>query len=168
MIGTEELKQRISLRKANRLLTLTGFFKILMIGIVRPRVVQLTPDICEIRVPLNLMTRNHFKSMYMGALTIGAELAAGFMAYYFGNISGVHVAPIFKSMKSDFYRRPNGNVVFVCRDGATILDMLGECELSGERVTRNVVVSAFLENELDKDPVANFSFELSLKSVSRT
>lgn len=166
MISKQELGSRISIRKANRLLLLTGLFRILMIGFVRPRIIELTEERCALRIPLNILTRNHFKSMYMGALTIGAELAAGFMAFYFGRIAGVNAAPIFKSMQSEFFRRPDDNVIFLCRQGAEIIDMLDECSSTGERITRSIQVDAYAEKDQERGPVASFTLELSMKTSS--
>jgi hypothetical protein len=164
MIDRELLRERISLRQANRLVWIIGWFKILLIGLVRPRIVSLDTDKVVVRIPLNRVTRNHFKSMYFGALSIGADLAGGFMAFYFARITDTPVSLVFSHVNGSFHRRPDRAVLFVCENGQQILDMLDEAVTSGERITRPVTVRAFLEGgESDAEPVATFELGLSLK-----
>ena len=49
-------------------LRLWALWNIPLIAWVRPKVVSLTEDSCEIRLPLSRRTRNHLRSMYFGAL----------------------------------------------------------------------------------------------------
>lgn len=164
MIDRDFLRAKISLREANRLLWFIGWFKILLIGLLRPRVVSLDTEKVVVRVPLNRITKNHFKSMYFGALSIGADLAGGFMAFYFARITDTPVSLVFSHVNGSFHRRPDRAVLFVCENGQQILDMLDEAVTSGERITRPVTVRAYLEDrEPGADPVATFELGLSLK-----
>ena len=164
MIDRELLSEKISLREANRLLWFIGWFKILLIGLVRPRVVSLDTEKVVVRVPLNRITKNHFKSMYFGALSIGADLAGGFMAFYFARLTDTPVSLVFSYVSGSFHRMPDSAVLFVCENGQQILDMLDETASSGERITRPVAVRAYLEGEEPgAEPVATFELGLSLK-----
>ena len=66
--------------KTNRTLWALGFFKIPLIFFCRPKIHEISDDKCVIRIPCKRRVKNHVKSMYIGALTIGADLAGGFLA----------------------------------------------------------------------------------------
>src|SRR5271168_4069226 len=58
-----------------------GLAKIPLLFFVSPTVVELNERRCEIRIPLTWRTRNHLRSMYFGALAIGADAAGGLIAW---------------------------------------------------------------------------------------
>lgn len=163
----EQVQDKISLRRANRLLFIAGIFKIRLIGLVRPRIIGLSSDQITIRIPLNFLTKNHLNSMYFGSLAIGADLAAGFMAFYFSRILDIPVQLVFSKVEGTFHKRPDAAVFFICEDGKTILEMLDETRLSNDRVTRPIHVKAYLSESLDEPPVASFVLGLSLKKIHK-
>ena len=52
-----------------------------MINFVSPRIVDIDDTKAVINVPLNIKTRNHVKSMYIGSMVVGVDLVVGFSAY---------------------------------------------------------------------------------------
>ena len=98
------------------MLRLFGFFKVPMILYTGPVVEELDDTICAIRIPLTWRTKNHYRTMYFGALAVGADCSAGMAAMYQIRKSGHNVNLLFKDMKVDFHRRPEGDVVFICED----------------------------------------------------
>lgn len=161
----EQVQGKISLRRANRLLFMAGIFKIRLIWLVRPRITELNSDKIVIRIPLNGLTKNHLNSMYFGSLAIGADLAGGFMAFYFSRILNIPVQLVFSKVEGTFHKRPDGAVFFICEDGKTILDMLEETSLSDERVIRPIHVKAHISPSFNEPPVASFILGLSLKKI---
>ena len=114
------------LTKANLRLKIFAFVKIPLIFFCRPRVVALDEDRCEIRIPLRRRTRNHMNSMYFGALAIGADLACGLLALEQVRRKGIKVSFLFKDMRADFLKRPEGDVLFTCAEGAAVVGTCGQ------------------------------------------
>lgn len=141
-------------------LWLFGKFKIPAIGFVRPSIAELSNSKIDIRIPLRRRTRNHVGSMYLGVMTVGADLASGFLAYYIAKSKRIKVAPVFKSMHAEYFKRAEADVHFVCSQGQEIEEMLQEMQDTKERVNRPIVVEAHCNKEL----VAQFTMELSMKS----
>ena len=72
------LKERFSY---NFFLWLFGLTKVRMINFVSPRIVDIDDTKAVINVPLNIKTRNHVKSLYIGSMVVGVDLVVGFSAY---------------------------------------------------------------------------------------
>jgi len=148
-----------SLHKANWQLFLFGMFKIPVIGFVRPRVTNLTEHSLSVVIPLRRRTRNHVNSMYLGVMTVGADLACGLLAYEKVKRLGLKTAPVFKTMSANYIKRAEDRVVFRCDAGEIIDQMISAAQKSGERVTKNVTVEAWCRDEM----VATFDMGLSFK-----
>ncbi len=142
-----------------------SFFKIPLIFLVSPSVVKLTSKICEIRIPLTWITRNHLGSMYFGVLTMGADIAGGLIAMETIRASKKSVALIFKDFKADFLRRPEADVHFTCCEGELIRKLVHQTLKTNERVNRTVHVVATTPSVSGDEPVARFELTLSLKAV---
>lgn len=150
----------LTLSKMQRLLWLMGWFQIPLIGYVKPKLLQLDEDIVRLKIPLRRRSRNHLKSMYFGALAVGADVAAGIHAFYFAEKSGVKVSFAFKAVKGEFLQRAMTDVVFESKDGALVKAAFDEALKSGERVNKPVKVTAF--NTMN-EPVAEFELVISIK-----
>ncbi len=151
------------LSAANRKLWLFSWFKIPLIGICRPKITELSAERIVVRIPLNLFTRNHLGSMYLGVLSIGADLAAGFHAFYLSEKRGRKVSLAFKNFSADFISRPNSAVYFICEQGEVVSKVLEQTKTSGERVTIPIKVQAVIHYPENPELVAEFTLGLSLK-----
>lgn len=151
-----------SLFKLNLELYLFGLFKVPMISYCRPRIVSLSDEKVEIKINLKRRTKNHLKSMYFGALAVGADLAGGFIAYDQIKKSGKKIDLVFKDFNASFLKRPEAAVHFLCEDGALIRSMIDETISTKERVSKAVKIKAFCPSISD-ELVAEFSLGLSLK-----
>ena len=160
-----------SLGKANLLLRAFGTLKIPLIGFVRPRFVSLSEDETVVRIPLQRRTRNHLKSMYFGALSIGADLAAGWAAMDAIQTQRAQGGPridfVFKDVRGEFLRRPDDDVQFTCRAGQQVRDLVAAAIESGERQNLPVDVVATVPSR-GEDPVARFTLTLSLRARGST
>ena len=67
-----------TLKKMQWNLWLFGWVKIPMIAFCRPKIVTWNEDTVVIRIRKSRRTKNHLKSIYFGALMVGADLAAAF------------------------------------------------------------------------------------------
>lgn len=141
---------------------LFGLVRIPLIFFCAPRVVALGPAGCELVIPLSWRTRNHWGSMYFGAMSIGADCAAGLIAVWKIEQRQEKISFVFKDFKANFLKRPMTDVVFVCRDLTKIDDQIQEVITKNERVTRAIHIDAFTHDE-KREHVAEFELGLSLK-----
>ena len=149
-----------SLRKMRWKLFLLGLVKIPIIGFVRPKLISVNKEEIVVSISLRRRTKNHLNSMYFGALAVGADVAAGILAYYHSEILQRKTSLAFKGMKAEFLKRAESDIRFVCSEGKRIEKMLQTCISSGERQNESVTVYAL--NNLGEQ-VAIFEMILSLK-----
>lgn len=141
-----------------------GFMKIPLLFFVRPSVIELSNEKVIIKIPLRRRTKNYLiKSMYIGVLVIGADLAAGLIAMKLIREGRQPVSLIFKYLKADFLKRAEGNVYFTCIQGREIANLVQSAVNSEERVEMPVEVIATVPDLLGEEPVAKFALGLSLK-----
>ncbi|MCK5688803.1 DUF4442 domain-containing protein [Myxococcota bacterium] len=138
-----------------------GLRKIPMIAFAAPVVEELDDERCVIRIPLNRRTRNHLNSMYLGTLTVGADLACGLLADAKIRRANRKISLVFKDMKAEFLKRPDGDVRFVCEEGDKIGKELDITEATGERRNIPSTILAKVGDEV----VARFVLTLSVKKI---
>lgn len=141
-----------------------ALLKIPMLSFVGPRVMELSSQRCVMGIPLNRRTRNHLGSMYFGVLCAGADCAGGLMAMKLIRESGRSVSLIFKDFRAEFLKRPEGDVLFTCEDGAEIAGLVERVIASGEREHLPVQVTATVPSVSGDEAVARFVLTLSLKA----
>lgn len=141
-----------------------AFLKVPAIFFVRPSVVRLTDKECEVRIPLNRRTRNHWGTMYFGVLAIGADCAGGLMAFHHIRKNGKKVSLIFKGFNAKFLKRPEADTHFSCKDGALIQRLIREAIKTKKRINRPITIIATTPKKTGKEPVAKFELTLSLKA----
>jgi len=151
-----QLKETISLR-------LLTFFKIPLINWLRPNVLRMDDQVCEIKIPLGRRTHNHLGSMYFGALSTGADLAGGLVALQEIRKSGKKINFVFKSFQADFLKRANGDVIFTCNDVAFIKELVKKVSESFDRIEGDVDVIATVPGQFGNEPVAKFKMTISMK-----
>ena len=157
---------RLRLIRETLALRLWAFKKIRLIAYVRPRVVDLTDERCEIVLPLSRRTRNHLGSMYFGALCTGADAAAALIGLRASRKAGGLIAVIFKDMQAEFFKRAEADVHFACEQGREISQLIARADSSGERQNLPVHVVATVPKLFASDPVARFTLTLSVKRRS--
>lgn len=148
-------------------LRLLGLSQIPLVFFVGPRIIERNANRCVLEVRLNRRTRNHLKSMYFGALAVGAELAAGLLAKFIGDQRpGSHISIIFKDFHADFLKRVEADAQFICEDGAVIREAIDAALKTGERQNVTARVVAVAPRLSGGTPVAQFRLTLSLKTSS--
>lgn len=139
---------------------------VFLLWLVQPKIVELSPDRCVVRIPLNWITRRHdIRAMYLGTLCMGADVAAGLIAFHLVAEKKARVNFIFKDIKGEFLKRAEGAVVFTNDDGAIVQDLVRRALESGERQEATVRVVATVP-EKGPEPVAKFELTLSVKKKS--
>ncbi|GAC1438558.1 MAG: DUF4442 domain-containing protein [Thermoanaerobaculia bacterium] len=137
---------------------------VFLLWFVRPRVLEVSAERCVVRIPLTWRTRNHLRSMYFGALCIGADVAGGLIAFHLMRQRKLALSFVFKDMKADFLKRAEGDVHFTNDDGVVVQELIERTLSSGERAHATVHVTATVPEKLGDEPVAKFEMTLSLKS----
>lgn len=136
---------------------------VFLIYFAKPSVLQVDERRCEVRIPLNWRTKNHLKSMYFGALCIGADVAGGLICFHLMAAMKVRLSFVFKEVRAEFVKRPEDDVHFVCEDGEAIQALVRRAVESGEREETMVRVVATVPTKLADEPVARFEMTLSVK-----
>ncbi len=149
--------------KATWRLRLFALAKIPLIALVRPTVVQADAEVCIIRIPLSWVVKNHLRTMYFGALCVGADMAGGLIVMNMIQARRSRVAFLFKDFHAEFLKRAEGATVFTCRDGKKLADLLERAEASGDREEDIVRVVATVPDKLQDEPVAVFNLTISMK-----
>ena len=153
--------------KPTTMVRLWSLQNVFLLWLVRPRIVELSPDRCIVRIPLNFITRRRdIKAMYLGTLCMGADVAAGLIAFQLVAEKKVKVNFIFKDIKGEFLKRAEGAVVFTNNDGPIVQDLVRRALESGERQEATVHVVATVPDKLGDEPVAKFELTLSVKKKS--
>jgi len=137
---------------------------VFLLWLIRPRIVELNHERCVVKVPLNWITRRRdIHAMYLGTLCMGADIAAGLIAFQIVRERKERVSFIFKDLKGEFLKRAEGDVVFTNNDGPLIQDLLRRANETGERQEATVHVTATVPAKLGDEPVAKFELTLSVK-----
>lgn len=151
--------------KATAKLNLFALAKIPLILFCSPRVLKQDEHVCEVKIPLNYRTKNHLGSMYFGTLAIGADLAAGMVAMFEIQKSGMPISLVFADIEGKFLKRATEDVIFRCSDVARVRSLVAEAIETGERVQCPVKVSAVMAESAEV--AAEFVLSLSLKKKTK-
>lgn len=157
-MGSMEQSKR--LKQIQKQVFLLGFFKIPMLWFVRPKVISIDENECVVKIRLRRRTRNHVRSMYFGAMAVGADLSAGLHTFYFAGKDQNRMHFVFKSMACEFLKRAESDVRFISREGDKIKATVEKARESGERQNQEVMVEG-VDNE--NEVVATFKMVVSVK-----
>lgn len=146
------------------LVRLWSLRNVFFLWLAAPKVLELSPDRCVIRVPLNWRTRRRdIHAMYLGTLCMGADVAAGLIAFHIVRERRLNVSFVFKDLKAEFLKRAEGAVHFTNNDGRVVQELMERTLQTGERQEATVNVVATVPSKLGDEPVARFALTLSLK-----
>jgi acyl-coenzyme A thioesterase PaaI-like protein len=154
------MEQNTNLRRLRWLLRLMGWINIPMLGYVSPRLNFIDHEKAAVTIRLRRRTRNHLKSMYFGALAVGADVVAGMHVYYFCDREGVRPSFAFRSMQVDFHRRATTSVMFSTNEGVLVEELVKRAIETKER--QNAVISVTATDK-EGEVVATFKMGISVK-----
>lgn len=140
-----------------------GRFKVPLIGYLKPHLIALCDSEIVIKLKLNRRSKNHLRSMYFGALAIGADLAGGLHAFYHAERAKVRISLAFKSFQAQFLKRPESDVYFICNMGEMVKEMIADSQKTSSRINKPIDVMAYTNYPQHPELVARFTLELSLK-----
>ena len=140
-----------------------GFMQIPLLWACRPKVVNIDSQRCVVKIAHRRKTRNHEGGLYIAALTVGAELAAGILAIrHMGMGKGKKL--IYKDFRANYLKRAEDDVFFTCTDGELLKQLSARAKQTGERQNLTVNVTATVPSKLGEEPVATFVLTLSIKN----
>jgi hypothetical protein len=150
--------------KPTTMVRLWSLRNVFLLWLVRPSIVELNENRCIVKIPLNWITRRRdIHAMYLGTLCMGADVAAGLIAFDLVARGQAKVSFLFKDMTARFLKRAEGDVVFTNNDGPKIQELVRLAVETGERQETTVHVIATVPKKLGDAPVAEFDLTLSLK-----
>ena len=143
---------------------LFGLEKIKMIFWLKPRIIELTKERCEVKIPLNWKTRNHVRSMYVGVLAAGADIAGGMFIMKTMEAMGAKVGFIFKDFHADFLKLALADTHFICTEGKEVRKAVEETIRTKQRVNKTIHIYATTPKLTGDEPVAKFLLTISVKA----
>jgi acyl-coenzyme A thioesterase PaaI-like protein len=150
--------------KANLFLRLFSFFKIPLLGWVRPSLIEVNDTKTVLMIPLCRRTKNHLGVMYFGALAVGAEAAVAVRAVSEIQKSGQRVDFLFKDFSANFLKRAEGDVHFICEQGREVRDLIQKTLQTKERENQTFRSYAVVPSKNPNEVVAEFTVTLSVKA----
>ena len=137
---------------------------VFLLYFVKPSIVEVNEQRCEIVIPLNWRTRRRdIGAMYLGTLCMGADVASGLIAFHLMKTRRLRVSFIFKDLHAEFLKRAEDDVHFSCDEGANIVALVERALATGEREETTVNVVARVPKKLGDEAVARFAMTLSVK-----
>ena len=136
--------------------------KIPMLYYVEPSVVKISEKEVHVKIPFKDKNKNHLGSMYFGVMCVGADASGGVLAMKLIEDNGRNISLIFKDLKAEFFKRTEGDAIFVCKQGDEIKELIKKTIETGERQNMPLHVDVFVPSQ-QEDPVAHFVLTLSLK-----
>lgn len=140
-----------------------GLVRVPLLFSVQPTIVELSDERAVVKVKLSRWTRNHWGTMYFGALAIGADCVVGMLAmHHIWKLKAHKVQLLFKDFQANFLKRPDGHVLFICEEGAQAKELVEAARNSRERQNLTMKARAVVEGR-PEETVAEFALTLSLK-----
>ena len=151
-----------NLFKENLYLKTFGLIKIPLIFYINPKIISLNDEEIKVAIALNRRTRNHYGSMYFGALAVGADISVGLFAMSLVRKSGANLQLLFKDFEIQFHKRAEDTTIFICHDHEKINNQIAAVMQQRKRVNEQVSGYAFVPSDGEK-PVCSFKLTVSLK-----
>ncbi len=149
--------------KLTALINAYSMVQIPLLGLITPRVMELSESRSVIRVRLDRRTRNHLGVMYFGALAMGAELSIALKAIEAIQESGKKIDFIFKDFSAQFLRRADGHTHFICEQAAEVNELIQQSLESSERLEKTFSGYAIVP-KAGEEPVMKYTLTLSVRN----
>ncbi|PVZ64317.1 YiiD C-terminal domain-containing protein [Pelagibaculum spongiae] len=117
-----------------------------------------------VKVPLKKLTANPYKSMYFGALSMGAEMAAGLPVMLYMRKKKIKVSMVMRDVQGEFIKAARADVHFCCAEVAALNHLVDLAIETGKRQQLVALVEARCPS-LDSELVAKFAFTVSVKAA---
>lgn len=154
-------------KKLGRFIRTLSLFKVPLLGICRPQVLEMSDKRAVVQLPLEFLTKNHLGSMYFGALAMGAELSIALRLLARMKDEKIPVSFIFKDFRCEFHKRAEENAMFITEQIADIDKMIDEALQSGERHNGTFEGYAVAESN-EKERIMSYALTISVKKLSKS
>jgi hypothetical protein len=139
------------------------FWNIPLIWWIRPTVLEMGRNRTVIEIKLRRRTRSNLRSMYFGAIAIGSELVVAAKTVQAIAASKQKVDFVFTEFSLQFLKRAEGDVHFICEQGAEVEALISKCLASGVRETQTYEGYAIVPAKSPSEKVATFTVTLSAR-----
>ncbi len=151
--------------KLTALINVYSAVQIPLLAFITPRVLESSSERAVVRVRLDRRSRNHLGVMYFGALAMGAELSIALTALSAIRESGQKIDFIFKGFTSEFLKRADGHVNFICDEAAGVAELIEKAKTSPERCEKKFNGYAIVAKN-GTEPVMKYTLTLSVRNRS--
>lgn len=153
----------MSTTKLNWLIKGTSLARVPLLAFCNPQLLSVEPT-AKVTLPLNFVTKNHFRTMYFGALAMGAELSVAVPILEAMFIKKKPVSFIFKDFKCEFLKRADTSVIFEFSDIEESRRAIEDALATGERLNKTFKGKAY-----SKDNAENIfmTYEITI-SIKKT
>ena len=155
----------MTLWKLNFFLKAYALLKLPLLALVNPKILELQGSRSVVKIKLAYRTQNHLNVMYFGALAIGAELSIAIKAVEAIQASGKKIDFIFKDFKSEFLKRADGHVHFICEEADLVQSLIDQALNSPNRLEKTFSGKAIVPSK-SQEPVMTYQLTLSVKNRS--
>jgi Domain of unknown function (DUF4442) len=131
-----------------------------------PKIERIDSQVAEVSLPLNFLTRNHVRSMYFGALAMGAELSTAIRLLQRMKNEKLPLGFIFKDASFEFLKRAESHVVFHIEQVSAVDDLIKTALASEARVDKTISGWAYSRKN-PNEILMKYSVTLSIKKSKR-
>jgi len=151
--------------KENLTLKVFSFFRNPLISYVSPKIVEVTEKRCVLKVRLKRRTRNFLGTMFLGALTTGADVAAGLPIILESFRLKKKISFAVKMLECSFLKAAKSDVYFYVENTDQIRNFVHELLANpGVRKEHTVEVTAKCPDTSGDETVARFTVLYSGKN----
>jgi len=124
------------------------------------RVATLTPTTCQVRLRLNFLNKNPFKSFFWAVQGMAAELSTGVLLMREIQEANANVSMLLLQNKAVFTKKAKGKIEFKCDQGIEVQKTI--TQLLESKKPQTVWLNA-VGTDAQGNKVAHFEFEWTLK-----
>lgn len=99
------------------------------------RVSEIDENRCAVKVTHRWINQNPFKSMYFAVQAMAGELSTGTLVMSHIKKSEKKISMLVTGNKSNFFKKAQGTITFICNDGKLIENAIKDTIASGEGQT---------------------------------
>ncbi len=159
------MQQKSDIKKLGRFIRTLSLFKVPLLGICRPRVIELSQKVARVQLPHEFLTKNHLGSMYFGALAMGSELSIALRLLDRLRSEKIPISFIFKDYSCEFLKRAEDDVQFVTEQVKAIDALIDRAASSNER--HNGTFEGYALSVSTKEKLMTYKLTISMKRFER-
>lgn len=146
-------------------LRLSSLIQAPLVAFLGVTVEEMNDQRCLVKIPLRFRSKNPMGSMFLPALTSGADVAGSLAAYHVVRSLGKQgaVSILFTEMNAKFLKKASAHTYFLCEEVGAVRAAVEKTLATGEGVQIPLKVIAYLKERGPEQPVAQFQMTLSVK-----